>query len=501
MHSRRFNSIVIGVILPLTAVASVMLSDSLPSTRAAAAGGGDRIRVPGVVRDFRRGDSDIVASSSLASGHVAGNVAMSLAADQSPVLAGGGFRVATQWRERGGHPIAPHLYMWGAGGPTTIPVASPCPGPSKGVFDSYDSTLGPYGGPNIGPTPTFLVGAPMPTISVPAALSALVNQGNMTFSGASAISADLHCNRFDGSGTITINGNISILCEDTFALSNSTNINIGATSSLRLYLKKGGSSWNHSVINGITKDPKRLVVFNMSTIELMIHNHATIYATFISPNASLAIKNHGEVFGTFWGKYMDFDNHGDFHLDRAAPRDACGVVMADTAGSKGGSSSGGIPSAAAFAKWYHDMLGSNLSARHVIDLVRGDDGIYSYLEDEFHPIDGLLYGNEGQAHNYYLTYTFGASFVHSACNGQFFEFEGADDAWLFVDGMLAMDLGGVNPGTPQYVDMDRLGLVGGRIYRLQFFYAQRQEHAATFRVRTNINLIAEPLPAVSAVGD
>ena len=113
-------------------------------------------------------------------------------------------------------------------------------------------------------------------------------------------------------------------------------------------------------------------------------------------------------------------------------------------------------------------------------------GVYEYLDDDFHPADGRLFGNENDPHNNYFTYTISAEFVYEQCTGQFVEFMGTDDAWLFIDGELVMDLGGVRPDSQQYVDLDRLGLEDGDVYEVHFFYAQRQPLEAVFHLRTNI---------------
>jgi fibro-slime domain-containing protein len=184
-------------------------------------------------------------------------------------------------------------------------------------------------------------------------------------------------------------------------------------------------------------------------------------------------------------------------LYNSTGKDACGKNFADTPGVKGGISAGGITSAASFDQWFRDDLGTNLSDFHSILLTRDHDGVYSYSTNDFHPIDGRLLGNDGEDHNHHFTFAISAHFVYQQCAGQFFEFSGADDSWVYIDGKLAMDRGGVLPATSQYVDMDRLGLVDGQQYELRFFHAQRQTQQADFHLRTNIFLKGQGTPPVS----
>ena len=170
-------------------------------------------------------------------------------------------------------------------------------------------------------------------------------------------------------------------------------------------------------------------------------------------------------------------------------------------GIAGAAGSGGITSAATFDEWFRSVLGSNLSGGHSITLDR-NAGVYEFLTDEFHPIEGVLMGNEGQLHNNFFTYEILAEFTYTGCSGQFVEFRGTDDAWLYIDDDLVLDLGGIEANVEQYIDLDRLGLVDGQTYQFNFFYAQRQPTQSVFRLRTNLLLSSENMyPSITGSWD
>jgi fibro-slime domain-containing protein len=77
-----------------------------------------------------------------------------------------------------------------------------------------------------------------------------------------------------------------------------------------------------------------------------------------------------------------------------------------------------------------------------------------------------------------------ATFVYTP--GQKFAFRGDDDVWVYIDGKLVVDLGGVHTPKSDSVDLDKLSLTAGKTYKWDFFYCDRQPCGSSLRIKTSI---------------
>lgn len=150
-----------------------------------------------------------------------------------------------------------------------------------------------------------------------------------------------------------------------------------------------------------------------------------------------------------------------------------------------------IQSTTSFSDWYTTKEGVNVEVPIDLTLAETapDSGIFVYDSNAFFPIDGLGFGNTtGQAHNFHFTTEIHVKFEYAA--GQKFTFRGDDDLWIFVNGKLALDVGGSHQALEGTIDFDAqaadLGITPGTSYNMDIFHAERQTAESNFRIETNI---------------
>ncbi|MEM6755760.1 MAG: fibro-slime domain-containing protein [Planctomycetota bacterium] len=187
-----------------------------------------------------------------------------------------------------------------------------------------------------------------------------------------------------------------------------------------------------------------------------------------------------------------------------------------------------------FDQWYRDVPGVNIAIPLAITLDNGSDepgGVYSFAKEGsgnyFFPADGLGF-NDMQSvstgtHNFYFTYEINTEFTYYDPNNRdldgdgipssededdgsmVFTFTGDDDVWVYINGKLAVDIGGVHAQESRSVNLDEkaeeLGLEPGGVYSLHFFFAERHTTQSNFRIDTTLRLVAIPPTTVSPLYD
>lgn len=191
------------------------------------------------------------------------------------------------------------------------------------------------------------------------------------------------------------------------------------------------------------------------------------------------------------------DGHVDFEHENG---DDEGIVEVDLgadgkpvyAGQAGNPSTHG---ADAFDQWYRDTPGENITVVDQLVLSQTSAGTYVYDDQAFFPLDqrgfvaagqeDLRRDGDGVDRNFHFTSALHYWFEYEG--DEVLEFRGDDDVWVFVNGQLAIDLGGVHGAKDGSITLDgdaatTFGLTVGGVYEVAVFQAERHTERSSYKL-------------------
>jgi fibro-slime domain-containing protein len=159
-----------------------------------------------------------------------------------------------------------------------------------------------------------------------------------------------------------------------------------------------------------------------------------------------------------------------------------------------------ISGASSFGNWW-TKAATNVESVFSMTLSNAANPlVYTFASTSFFPAGTNAPWYTYEVHSW-ITYRGGEVFTFAVCGARaaaagcrsqrVLRAQSSDDLWLFINGVLRIDLGGVHPTATGSVALDSLGLTVNQTYSFDIFYAHRGR--TTTPAVTGVSCVARAL--------
>ncbi len=183
----------------------------------------------------------------------------------------------------------------------------------------------------------------VPAVTKPSNLPASLGNSSFPGWGSGSLSAGTyHYNNFtvNNDFELTINGQVTIVCDGNFTVDNSGRVQLASGATLAVYAERFQFIGNARLNMTGKPSPSRVHLYQLGSSQFRVDNSAAIAAAVIAPNAEVWIPNNGRLFGIVQAAKLFLDNSGQFTQDIGFD----GGVVSGSGG--GGTAEGGVAIAA-----------------------------------------------------------------------------------------------------------------------------------------------------------